>query len=298
MIKHPKLAKKFKLLYQLKVRPDINSNRKLADLLGISRQSVSRWGTGGGTQSGDAIPDVHYFRVGQLFGIDSYLFTLEYEKFEKEVRMTLDRRIRARLHRPRRIFHSDLPAASEKLLGREVELAFLNEAWDQCAANVIQVTGVAGVGKSCLINEWLAVMDACNYRGAETVFTWSFHNGFGAHSNAAPFELFLTRALSMLGDTVVVRDDPEGQVTRLIQEIRQSRTLLVLDGIQNLRYRYGSGFDQFANPAFSMLVRELAKENSGLCVLGSRRKNADFDTIGAPRAVSLELGNLSGVAPP
>lgn len=298
MTKHPKLAKKLKLLYQLKARPDINSNRKLADLLGISRQSVSRWGTGGGTQSGDAIPDVHYFRVGQLFGIDSYLFTLEYEEFEKEVRMTLGRRNRSRLRWPRRIFHNDQPMTSERLLGREVELAFLNEAWDQCAANVIQVTGVAGVGKSRLINEWLEGMDACSYRGAETVFTWSFHNGSGARSNTAPFELFLSRAQSMLGDAVVVRDDSEGQVMRLVQAIRQSRTLLVLDGIQNLQYRHGSGFDQSANPAFSMLVRELAMENSGLCVLGSRRGNAEFDTISAPRAVSLELGNLSGVVPP
>ena len=294
MTKHPKLAKKLKLLYQLKARPDINSNRKLADLLGISRQSVSRWGTGGGTQSGDAIPDVHYFRVGQLFGIDSYLFTLEYEEFEKEVRMTLERRNRARQHRPRRIFHNDLPATSEKLFGREVELAFLNEAWDQCAANVIQITGVAGVGKSRLINEWLEGMDACSYRGAETVFTWSFHNGSGARSNTAPFELFLSRAQSMLGDAVVVRDDSEGQVMSLVQAIRQSRTLLVLDGIQYP----GPGFDQFANPAFSMLVRELAQENSGLCVLGSRRGNADFDMIGAPRAVSLELRSLSDFAPP
>ncbi len=297
MTKHPKLAKKLKLLYQLKVRPDINSNRKLADLLGISRQSVSRWGTGGGTQSGDAIPDVHYFRVGQLFGIDSYLFTLEYEKFEKEVRMTLERRNRARQHRPRRIFHSDLPATSKKLLGREVELAFLNETWDQCAANVIQVTGVAGVGKSCLINEWLAGMGACSYRGAETVFTWSFHNGSGVRSNMAPFELFLSRAQSMLGDAVVIQDDSKGQVMRLVQAIRQSRTLLVLDGIQHLQYRHGTGFVQFENPAFSMLVRELAIKNSGLCVLGSRRGNADFAKIGAPRAVSLELRSHSESAP-
>ena len=293
MNKHPKLAKKFKLLYQLKARQGITSNQQLADLLGLSRQSVSKWGTGGGTQSGDAIPDAHFFRVGRLFGIDSYLFTLEYDEFEREVRMTLDRRNRAVQRRPRRIFHNDLPDTGEKLLGREVEIASLDEAWDQCAANVVQITGIAGVGKSSLINEWLAAMDAGNYRGAETVFTWSFHRGYGSSSTGARFELFLTRALSLFGDDMGGRDDPEGRVMRLVHQIRQSRTLLVLDGIQNLQYCYGPSFGQFANPAFSMLVRELAKENPGLCVLSSRLKNADFDAIGALRAVSLELGGLS-----
>lgn len=296
MTKHPKLARKFKLLYQLKAGPGITSNQKLADLLGVSRQSVSKWGRGSGTQSGDAIPDAHFFRIGQLFGIDSYLFTLEYEKFEKEVRKTLERRNRARLRRPRRIFHNDLPVTGENLQGREAELASLNEAWDQCAANVIQITGVAGVGKSSLINEWLAGMDAHDYRGAETVITWSFHHGFGSRSTAAPFELFLTCALSLLGDANAVRDNPEGQAMSLVREIRQCRTLLVLDGIQNQQYRGGPGFGQFENPAFATLVRELARENAGLCVLGSRLKNADFDAIGPPRAISLELMGQSGMA--
>lgn len=293
MNKHPKLARKFKLLYRLKARQDITSNQQLADLLGVSRQSVSKWGTGSGTQSGDAIPDAHFFRIGRLFGIDSYLFTLEYEEFEKEVRMTLDRRNRARQCRPQRISHNDLPVASEKLLGREVEIAALNEAWDQCAANVVQITGVAGAGKSSLINEWLAGMDDCDYRGAEMVLTWSFHHGYGSRSTGAPFEMFLARALSLFGDAISARDDPEGQIMRLVHEIRQSRILLVLDGVQNLQYCYGPSFGQFANPAFSMLMRELAKENPGLCVLSSRLKNADLNAIGAPRTVSLELGGLS-----
>ncbi len=293
MIKHPRLARKLKLLYQLKARPDITSNQKLADLLGVSRQSVSKWGTGGGTQSGDAIPDAHFFRVGRLFGIDSYLFTLEYEEFEKEVRMTLDRRHRARQRRPRRIFQNDLSVSGEKFLGREVELASLNETWDQRAANVIQVTGVAGVGKSSLINEWLAEMDAYNYRGAETVITWSFHHGIGSLSSEASFELFLTRALSLLDDAFTVRDDAGGRVMRLVREIRRSRTLLVLDGIRHPQNRHGSGFEHFADSAYSVFVRELAEENPGLCVLGSRTKNADFEAVGAPRAVSLELGSLS-----
>ena len=293
MIRHPKLARKFKLLYQLRARPGITSNQKLADLLGVSRQSVSKWGTGSGTQSGDAIPDAHFFRIGRLFGIDSYLFTLEYEEFEKEVRMTLDRRYRARQRRPQRIFHNDLPVTNEKLLGREAEIASLNEAWDQCATNAMQITGVAGVGKSSLINEWLAAMDADNYRGAETVLTWSFHHGYGSRSARAPFELFLTRALSLFSDASTGQDDPEAQVMRLVHEIRENRALLVLDDIQHLQYCYGPSFGQFANPAFSLLVRELAKENPGLCVLSSRLKNADFDAVGATRTVSLELKGLS-----
>ncbi len=296
MNKHPKLAKKFKLLYQLKARPGITSNQKLADLLGVSRQSVSKWGTGSGTQSGDAIPDAHFFRIGRLFGIDSYLFTLEYEEFDKEVRMTLDRRHRVRLRPPGRIFNNDMPLTEGKLLGREIELEVLNDAWNQCSANMIQITGVGGVGKSSLVNEWLAGMEADNYRGAETVFTWSFHHGYGSHSPDSSSERFFSQALSALGDAKAAREDPANQVMRLVREIRRSRTLLVLDGVQNLQHCYGPNFGQFADPAFALLVRELVKENSGLCILSTRLKNADLEAIGGPRAVSLELGGLDEFA--
>ncbi len=292
MTKHPKLAKKFKLLYQLKARPDITSNQKLANLLGVSRQSVSKWSTGGGTQSGDAIPDAHFFRIGSLFGIDSYLFTLGYEEFEKEVRLLLDRRNRARRRRPHRIFRNNLTQAGGELLGRESELKRLDEAWNHGAANVIQIAGIGGVGKSALLGAWLAAMETDAYRNAETVFLWSFHHGCGSAGGAPSTELFFSRALSAFAGAKFENDDPESRVLRLLREIRKCRTLLVLDGVQNLQHCYGPNFGQFADPAFALLLRELVKENPGLCLIGSRLKNPELEAVGAPRALCLQLQGL------
>ena len=292
MKKHPKLSRKLKLLYLLKASPEISNNQQLAVLLGITRQTVSKWCTGSPTQLGDAIPDAHFFRIGELFRIDSYLFTLEYEEFEKEIRMKLDRRNRGRLRRPRQIFNNNLPATGGKLLGRENELAALFEAWNQCKTNVLQITGLGGVGKSSLVNEWLSRMDSENYWGAERVFAWSFHCGFGSGSSGSSSEVFFSRALTLLGDAEGARDDPENQVVRLVQLIRKNRTLLVLDGVQNLQYSYGPNFGQFQDPAFSLLLRELEMENPGLCVLTSRLKNADLEAIGASRAAAIDLEGL------
>ena len=296
MKKHPKLARKLKLLYQLKARPEITNNQQLANVLGLSRQSVSKWGTGSRTRSGDAIPDAHFFRIGRLFGIDSYLFTLEFEEFEKEIRMTLDRRNRRRLRRPRQVLSNNLPVTSGKQFGRESELDTLSEAWNYCAANVVQLTGISGIGKSALVNEWLSRMNSENYRGAESVFAWSFDGNQDKSSGFTSSAAFFDCALTLLGDASATRDDPENQVIRLLQLIRKERTLLVLDGVQNLQYAYGPSFGQFRDSALALLLRELAKTNSGLCILTSRLKNADLESIGAPRAVAMELQGLDDAA--
>ena len=300
MNKHPRLARKLRLLYHLKASPDISNNQHLANVLGVSRQSVSKWGAGSRTRPGDAIPDAHFFRLGQIFGIDSYLFTLELEEFEREIRLILNHRNRARMQRPRQVFHHHLPAPSELLPGREAELNALSEAWNPGVANIVQITGVAGVGKTSLIHEWLSRMDADNYRDAEIVLSWSFHPGYGAQISKEPSKepaygaamAFIDWALSLLDESGSGEDDPETRVMGLVRLIRSSRVLLVLDGVQHLQHAYGPGFGQFSDPALALFARELAMENPGLCVLTSRLGSADLKLIGGPRAISIELCGL------
>ncbi len=296
MNKHPKLAKKLKLLYQLKAQPKITNNQQLANVLGVSRQAVSKWGTGSVTQSGDAIPDAHFFRIGQLFGIDSYLFTLEFEEFEKEVRLTLGQRSRALRHSSRRIFLNNLPVPAGELFGREAELAELGAMWQRGAANVVQVVGIAGAGKSAIVTEWLSRLESEQHSGLETVFSWSFHGGYGSHSVDSSPSGFFACALALLGDRPTLRADPESRAVRLVQLIRGSRTLLLIDGVQDLQCSHGPGFGQFQDAELALLIRELAKENPGLCVLTSRYANPDLGAIGAPRANTLQLAGLGGAA--
>ena len=48
-----------------------------------------------------------------------------------------------------------LPAVGEHLLGRETELAQLDEAWADPAKNIISLVAWGGVGKSALTKHWL-----------------------------------------------------------------------------------------------------------------------------------------------
>ncbi len=294
MKKHPKLAKKLKLLYQLKASPNIANNRQLADVLGVTRQSVSKWGTGGRTGFGDAIPDAHFFPIGRIFGIDSYLFTLEFEEFEKEVRLTLEWRNRAGIRRAKRIFSSSLPVScGGGLFGREDELRMLDGAWNQHSVNCVEVSGIGGCGKSTLVNEWLRRMDRDGFRDAEIVFVWSFDKGYGSHAKDSTSTEFLRQALEFLGRAAAPDDDLENQAIRLVQLIRKKRTLLVLDGIQNLQCTYGPHIGRIEDPVLALLVRELTKENLGLCLLTTRLKSVEFETCADARVLRLEVAGLS-----
>src|SRR6516165_8533278 len=76
---------------------------------------------------------------------------------------------------PKKISIARLPVTGSDLFGREEDLAFLDRAWANKDANVVTIVAWAGVGKSTLVNHWLAPMAAENYRSAEFVFGWSFY---------------------------------------------------------------------------------------------------------------------------
>ena len=59
------------------------------------------------------------------------------------------------------------------MFGREEDIAFLDRAWLDKDINVVTVVAWAGVGKSTLVNRWLAQMASERYRAAELVFGWS-----------------------------------------------------------------------------------------------------------------------------
>jgi TIR domain len=57
----------------------------------------------------------------------------------------------------------------ERLVGREGELARLDEAWSDAKTNILSLIAEGGAGKSALVNEWLARLQADRYRGATCV---------------------------------------------------------------------------------------------------------------------------------
>jgi hypothetical protein len=89
--------------------------------------------------------------------------------------------VRKRLREPNtgststpRIDLTRLPAVCEHLLGREKELAQLDEAWTDPSRNIISLVACGGVGKSVLTKHWLDRVAGDGFRGAEVVYAWSF----------------------------------------------------------------------------------------------------------------------------
>jgi serine/threonine protein kinase/tetratricopeptide (TPR) repeat protein len=186
---------------------------------------------------------------------------------------------------PKKISVSRLPVTGTDLFGREEDIAFLDAAWANRAVNLVSIVAWAGVGKSTLVNHWLARMAAKNFRSAQFVFGWSFYRqGISGGSSSA--NEFIDAALAWFGD----RDTQIGTAwekgERLAKLIAHRRTLLILDGLEPLQNPPGPQEGRLRDPFLQALLRELAAFNSGLCVITTRLPIADIadhEHTSAPR---------------
>lgn len=131
---------------------------------------------------------------------------------------------------------SRLPISGPDLFGRDSELQLLDEAWENPKINLISFIAWGGVGKTALVNHWLKQrMARDNYRGAERIYCWSFYSQ-GTSERAASAGLFIDKGLRWFGDTDPTQGSPWDKGERLANFIRQTRTLLILDGLEPLQH--------------------------------------------------------------
>lgn len=168
-----------------------------------------------------------------------------------------------------------LPMTGAALFGRETELGLLDSAWEHRETNVLSFVAWGGVGKSTLINRWLAEMATDNYRGAAKVFGWSFYSqGTGERVTSA--EQFIDQALTWFGDPDPAHGSAWAKGQRLAGLIRRQRTLLVLDGMEPLQAGHDFEKGRIKDPGLAALIIELARENPGLCLITTREPVADL----------------------
>jgi hypothetical protein len=132
-----------------------------------------------------------------------------------------------------------LLATAGVLFGREDELAWLDACWEE-GAHVATVVAWGGVGKSALVNRWLATMRDAGWRGAARVYAWSFYSQ--GTDRLGSSDEFMAKALEELGDPDPTRGSPWDKGERLAKLVRKDRTILVLDGIEPLQW--GPGVQQ------------------------------------------------------
>jgi hypothetical protein len=70
--------------------------------------------------------------------------------------------------------------AYARLIGREAVIARLDSAWAGSDTAVVSLAAEGGAGKSAIINEWLARVEADAWRGAEAVLGWSLRRRVAA----------------------------------------------------------------------------------------------------------------------
>jgi tetratricopeptide (TPR) repeat protein len=183
---------------------------------------------------------------------------------------------------------SKLPVTGPTFVAREAELARLDAAWAE-GLNVLTFVAMGGAGKSALVNEWLGRMQEDGWRGAERVLGWSFYSQ-GTDSVGASSEAFSEYALGWLdyqGDPIT---SPWRRGEVLARLVRERKTLLVLDGLEPLQHPPGAQKGRIKDPTVQALVRELAADNPGLCVVTTRLEVADL--AGRAGTESLDLEKL------
>jgi len=175
-----------------------------------------------------------------------------------------------------RISIARLPVTGSELFGREAELQILDDAWADPKTNIVSFVAWGGVGKTALVNHWLKQrMVRDNYRGAERVYAWSFLNQ-GSEERAESADLFIEQTLRWFGDVDPSGGTPWDKGQRLARLIRQSRTLLILDGIEPLQHPPGPQEGRLKEVALQVLLVELAAEQPGLCVISTRTRVSDL----------------------
>ncbi len=195
------------------------------------------------------------------------------------------------------IFTSKLPVTSGDLFGRDDELDMLDKLWEMGQCNIVSFVAWGGVGKSALVNKWLNYrMGPDNYRGANSVFGWSFYSQGTRESSQVSGDEFIDEALRFFGDPKPEEGSAWDKGSRLADLIRRQRGLLILDGLEPLQNPPGVDGGRVRDAAVGSLLRGLAVQNAGLCVVSTRVAIDDLKGSPEPAVIEIDLEKLSDEA--
>lgn len=175
-----------------------------------------------------------------------------------------------------------LPATGSALFGRDAELALLDAAWTPpeptgaAPVRVLAFIAHGGVGKSTLVNHWLTEIAREDYRGASHVFGWSFYSQGVREQTAASSDAFIDAALRFFADPDPSAGSPWDKGSRLAHLVGSQRALLVLDGLEPLQSPHAFERGTLRDPAMAALLRGLARQSNGLCLITSREPLTDL----------------------
>jgi len=193
-----------------------------------------------------------------------------------------------------RVDLTHLPETGSALFGRDEYLRFLDEAWSldqQSAIRVLAFVAQGGVGKSTLVNRWLDEMKREQFRGATRVFGWSFYSQGARDQVGVSADKFMATALRFFGDADPLAGSPWDKGDRLARLVGAERALLVLDGLEPLQSAQAVERGKVRDPAMDRLLRGLARQSEGLCLITTREPLVDL--AGRPGYVARDLDQVT-----
>ena len=185
---------------------------------------------------------------------------------------------------------------AERLIGRDEDLTRLDAEWNDPHKNVVIVRAWGGVGKTSLVATWRAELAFKNWRGAARVFDWSFYSQGTLDQSSASADSFIAEALHAFGDPDPTIGSPWDRGARLARLVGAARCLLVLDGLEPLQHPPGPMEGQLKDAAISALLKGLAAQNAGLCVITTREKVDDIKQHYGRTANDIQLTYLTPLA--
>jgi GTPase SAR1 family protein len=158
-----------------------------------------------------------------------------------------------------------LPPIGGEMFGRDLVLRELERIWSARSAHIVCLVGSAGMGKTALVNAWLANLATEDYRGAQAVFGWSFESQEIDQSEASA-ETFVDEALKFFGEFNPPAT-PVERGRRLAELVRAQSAILVLDGLEAVQDPRDP--HELMDPAAKVLLKMLAAQNRGVCLVTS-----------------------------
>jgi hypothetical protein len=175
-----------------------------------------------------------------------------------------------------------------RFFGRTAELALLHQALLDGAVSVITFVGPGGQGKTAIVQQWLAQIEAGEHP-IEGVFLWSFYRGKDA--DLCLRELYAT----VSGTSALSEVSATYCVDHLLPLLRGKRWIVVLDGTEVVQYETDPWFGRFLHPELSRLLEESASESqASVIVLTTRFVPPELER--RPLARAWTLGSLDPVS--
>lgn len=183
-----------------------------------------------------------------------------------------------------------MPDTGGLFIGRSQVLAELHRAWSDPSIRVITYVAPGGLGKTSLVNRWLAFLNDQDLEGTRA-FAWSFYRQ-GTDGGTDSGNEFLNEALRFFSVHASEAFSSWDRAQLLVRAIRAQRTLLILDGLEPLQHPPGPRGGYLKDPVMAGILKELAASMDGLCVITTRYPLADIAVRRDASAPVVDLPDL------